>query len=42
MDAFIVSVGDLAGGAIIATTDPADLDRLAAHAAAVVIASIQA
>ncbi len=32
VDAFVVAVGDLAGGAVIATVDPQDLSRLAAHA----------
>jgi len=41
VDAFVVAVGDLAGGAIVATADPDDLSNLAAHAKAVVIASIQ-
>ncbi len=41
VDAFIVAVGDLAGGAIVATTDTGDLERLAAHAEEVAVASIQ-
>jgi len=41
VDAFVVAVGDLAGGAVVATADPKDLVRLAAHANAVAIASIQ-
>ena len=41
VDAFVVSVADLAGGAVLATTDAGDLERLAAHAEAVTIASIQ-
>jgi predicted nucleic acid-binding protein len=40
IDAFCVAVADLAGGAIIATTDPADLRRLAGHATRVMIADI--
>ena len=40
VDAFCVSVADLAGGGIIATTDPDDLERLAAHATRVVIADL--
>lgn len=40
VDAFCVAVADLAGGAIIATTDPVDLRRLAAHATRVMIADI--
>jgi predicted nucleic acid-binding protein len=41
VDAFIVAVADLAGGAIIATTDVDDLTRLAAHAQRVAIAALQ-
>ncbi len=41
VDAFVVSVGDLSGGAIVATIDTHDLKRLAAHADGVTIASIQ-
>jgi predicted nucleic acid-binding protein len=40
VDAFTVAVADLAGGAIIATTDAGDLERLAAHARRVVIADV--
>jgi predicted nucleic acid-binding protein len=40
VDAFSVAAADLAGGAIIATTDPRDLKRLAAYATSVVIADI--
>lgn len=40
VDAFVVAVGDLAGGAIVATTDAGDLERLAAHAELVTIADI--
>lgn len=32
VDAFTVAVADLAGGAIVATSDPSDLERLSAHA----------
>ena len=32
VDAFTVAVADLAGGALVATTDPDDLERLAVHA----------
>ena len=32
VDAFTVAVADLAGGAIVATTDPDDLERLASRA----------
>jgi predicted nucleic acid-binding protein len=41
IDAFLVAVADLAGGAVIATVDVDDLKELAAHAKAVVVASIQ-
>lgn len=41
VDAFVVAVADLAGGAVIATTDVDDLGRLAGHATRVVVASIQ-
>lgn len=40
VDAFTVAVADLADGAIIATTDPNDLQRLAGHAAYVTVATI--
>src|SRR5205823_14603487 len=40
VDAFVVAVADLAGGAIIATTDPRDIGRLAQHAIAVSVADI--
>jgi predicted nucleic acid-binding protein len=40
VDAFSVAVADLAGGAVIATTDPRDLARLSAHATRVVVADI--
>jgi predicted nucleic acid-binding protein len=40
VDAFVVAVADLAGGAIIATVDPDDLGRLAIHATRVTIADI--
>lgn len=42
VDAFTVAVADLAGGAVIATTDPEDLERLAAHGDSIVIADIRA
>lgn len=32
IDAFVVAVADLAGGAVIATVDKADIERLASHA----------
>jgi len=41
VDAFVVAVGDLQGGAGIATADPADLRRLANHASGVVVADIR-
>ncbi|MEQ1855375.1 MAG: hypothetical protein ABL963_02840 [Longimicrobiales bacterium] len=40
VDAFVVAVADLEGGAIIASVDVADLERLAAHAAGVTVADI--
>jgi predicted nucleic acid-binding protein len=40
VDAFTVAVADLAGGAIIATTDADDLERLSAASRAVVVADI--
>jgi predicted nucleic acid-binding protein len=40
VDAFVVAVADLAGGAIVATTDPGDLERLSAHAGHVRIVDI--
>jgi predicted nucleic acid-binding protein len=40
VDAFVVAVADLAGGAVIATVDARDMDRLAAHATSVVSADI--
>jgi predicted nucleic acid-binding protein len=41
VDAFIVAVADIAGGAVIATVDVDDLERLANHATEVVVVSIQ-
>ncbi len=41
VDAFVVAVADLAGGAVVATTGVRDLERLAAHARHVTIASLQ-
>jgi hypothetical protein len=38
--AFVVAVADLAGGAVVASVDVADLERLAAHATKVVVADI--
>jgi predicted nucleic acid-binding protein len=40
VDAFVVAVAELAGGAVIATVDVDDLSRLATHADAVAVASI--
>lgn len=40
IDAFIVAVADLAGGAVIATTDVADIEQLADHVIAVVAADV--
>lgn len=42
VDAFMVAVADLAGGAVIATSDPKDIKRLAAHAMKVAVADISA
>ena len=42
IDAFLVAAADLAGGSVIATVDTADLDRLAAYAANIVVADIGA
>jgi predicted nucleic acid-binding protein len=41
IDAFTVAVADVAGGAVIATTDPNDIERLADHAARVFVADIR-
>lgn len=38
VDAFIVAVADLAGGAVVATVDPAGLGLLAGYASNVVVA----
>lgn len=40
VDAFVVAVADLEGGAIIASVDVTDMKRFAAHAARVTIADI--
>ncbi len=40
VDAFTVAVADLAGGAIVATIDPHDLQRLATHATNVTVADL--
>ena len=41
IDSFIVAVADLAGGAIVATVDIDDLERLAGHVSNVVVADIR-
>jgi predicted nucleic acid-binding protein len=41
VDAFIVAVADLAGGAVIATVDAVDLERFAGHATNVSVADIR-
>lgn len=40
VDAFVVAVADLGGGAVIATVDKADLQRLASYATNVEVAKI--
>jgi predicted nucleic acid-binding protein len=40
VDAFTVAVGDLAGGAVVATGDPKDMRRLATFASRVAVADI--
>jgi predicted nucleic acid-binding protein len=40
VDAFVVAVGDLAGGAVVATVDLTDLRPLAEHATAVLIVPV--
>lgn len=40
VDAFVVAVADLAGGGVIATVDEVDMNRLATHAAGVVVAPL--
>lgn len=42
IDSFIAAVGDLGGGAVIATVDASDLEVLATHATNVVVADIGA
>lgn len=37
---FVIAVADLAGGAVVATTDVGDMERLAGEARSVVVASI--
>jgi len=41
VDAFVVAVADLAGGAVIATVDVVDMNALAGHAKDVRVVSIQ-
>jgi predicted nucleic acid-binding protein len=41
IDAFLVAVADLAGGAVVATVDVGDLTRLASRATHVTVTSIQ-
>lgn len=41
IDAFLVAVADLSGGAVIATADIEDLERLASYASSVTIADIR-
>lgn len=36
VDAFVIAVADLLGGAVVVTGDPADMTRLAGHAASAV------
>jgi predicted nucleic acid-binding protein len=40
VDAFVVAVADLEGGAVIASSDVGDMARIAAHAAKVLVADI--
>ncbi|MGH3765574.1 MAG: hypothetical protein ACRDS0_11540 [Pseudonocardiaceae bacterium] len=40
VDAFLIAVGDLAGGAVVATVDLGDLRRLAAHTTGVSIVGL--
>ncbi len=40
IDAFLVATADVLGGAVVATTDPGDLRRLAAHASNVAIVDL--
>jgi predicted nucleic acid-binding protein len=40
VDAFVIAVADLEGGAVVATVDAHDMTRLAAHADGVVVADI--
>jgi predicted nucleic acid-binding protein len=40
VDAFVVAVADLAGGAVVATADTGDIGRLAVHASNVLVAPL--
>jgi hypothetical protein len=40
VDAFVVAVAELEGGAVVATVDAHDITRLAAHVDGVVVADI--
>lgn len=40
VDAFLVAVADLAGGAVVVTVDIGDIGRLASHATAVTVAPL--
>ena len=40
VDAFLIAVGDLAGGAVVVTADQRDLSLLAAHATGVLVVRI--
>jgi len=42
VDAFVVAVADLVGGAVVATVDPSDLELLASYATGVTIEDIGA
>jgi predicted nucleic acid-binding protein len=41
VDAYVVAVADLAGGAVVATVDPGCMERLAAHATGVSVVDIE-
>jgi hypothetical protein len=41
VDAFVVAVADIEGGAVVATVDVEDMQRLASHAKNVRVVSIQ-
>lgn len=42
VDAFTVAAADIAGGAVIASSDPGDMRRLAQHCQSVVVAELHA